>query len=1002
MPQYSLLCGVFRFINFRLRRKRPLSKMAAPELQAVLEQLLEPDNAVIQQATARLREAFADPRTPERLAEIVVGAARPQLRQLAAVLLRRRLSGGRWRHLDPELRLRLPSLLAEALEKETDRSVLPSLSHVGAVLLRRGGAEAWAPMGQWVQRAARDPHLQERALQVLSAALEDPPPSLTPHCRPIAELCRGGLQPGTPPHSTAYALKALGGLAAALGGTQTDLLRSLLPDVLRALQALIDADEELGAAALEVLDEFVAADPKAVTFDLRPVLDLCLQVLNALALGVPAEKLLREMVPRLEPLLGSPEPWGRKGALLALGAAADGCGELLRRRYMGAVLGALRRGLRDPEGAVRGAAASALRSVGEYMQPEAAALALEALPAALEALPVSLEPLPGCPEALPGSPEVLPGARSWFVLRELLAVAGAAVAPQLGAVLGALLGVLERGRPHEMELALSALHELGGAVEDFPLCPPGGAVEAALLAVLRLPDPPHRAVRLQAMEVLGALGGGAAALEAVLEMAADGDGEERRVLFGLCGAAAEALREGVEPMLPRLLPLLLHSLQAPPPAASPAASDSFLLFDAAEDEEGAEPMGDEEEELVAVEVGGDFVAEVEAACEGAGLMAEHCGAAFEPYFCPTLEALLPLLEFPHPDVRSAAYGALGGLSCGAGNAVGQQELQGRALTALLGAVRAEKGAGPARAGLTALSRALSPALSPQLLHAIGCLMADVINGQIRCLQDDDGSDEEEVEAAAELRELAGEGLAAVGGASPGGGALSDSFRRALPTLLGCLNGDAAQRSWAAAILGEAGAHLERGVASELLPLIGPALARSSAHDPDPEVRSNALCSIGRLAANGVALGAAWPGLAAIGRALREEGRGRGRDNACGALVRHKGALPDAELLALLLPALPLTEDFEENSAVFGYLLQLQPEQLLPHAEEMPRVCSAIGTGSGDTDLEAAVVGLLQELWRRCPTDVGRGMERLPHSDSVRLRRAMGLDDAAAMTPSTVQ
>lgn len=125
---------------------------------------------------------------------------------------------------------------------------------------------------------------------------------------------------------------------------------------------------------------------------------------------------------------------------------------------------------------------------------------------------------------------MLPGARSWFVLRELLAVAGAAVAPQLGAVLGALLGVLERGRPHEMELALSALHELGGAVEDFPLCPPGGAVEAALLAVLRLPDPPHRAVRLQAMEVLGALGGGAAALEAVLEMAADGDGEERRVL----------------------------------------------------------------------------------------------------------------------------------------------------------------------------------------------------------------------------------------------------------------------------------------------------------------------------------------------------------------------------------------------------------------------------------------------------------------------------------------
>lgn len=43
---------------------------------------------------------------------------------------------------------------------------------------------------------------------------------------------------------------------------------------------------------------------------------------------------------------------------------------------------------------------------------------------------------------------------------------------------------------------------------------------------------------------------------------------------------------------------------------------------------------------------------------------------------------------------------------------------------------------------------------------------------------------------------------------------------------------------------------------------------------------------------------------------------------------------------------------------------------------------------GPTDLEAAVVGLLQELWRSCPIEVGRGMERLPHSERERLQRAM--------------
>ncbi|XP_015706756.1 importin-4-like, partial [Coturnix japonica] len=342
-------------------------------------------------------------------------------------------------------------------------------------------------------------------------------------------------------------------------------------------------------------------------------------------------------------------------------------------------------------------------------------------------------------------------------------------------------------------------------------------------------------------EVMGSLGGSVAALGPALEMAANGDGDERRVLFGLCGAAAEALKEGAEPMLPKLLPLLINSLQAPPPAAPNLASDSFLLFDPNDDEDD-QPMGDEEDDLVPVEVNGDHVTELEAACQGAGLMAEHCGAAFQPYFGPTLEALLPLLEFPHPDVRAAAYGALGGLSRGAARAVGQEEIRGRSLLALMEAVRKEKGAEPTRAGLIELNGALSPAPDPRILHAIGCLMADVINGKIRCFQDEDNDDDEEVEAMAELRELAGEGLAAVGGASQGGGAWSES-------------GDAAQRSWAAAMLGEVGQHLPGGVASKLLPLIGPALARSSAHDPDPEVRSNALYSIGRLAANGVALGA---------------------------------------------------------------------------------------------------------------------------------------------------
>ncbi|XP_074991378.1 importin-4 [Calonectris borealis] len=514
-----------------------LSKMAAPELERLLAELLEPDSGVIRRATARLREAFADPQTPARLGLLLRAAPCPQVRQLAAVLLRRRLLG-RWRSLDPALRQRLPVLLSEALEQETEHAVTVALAQLGALVLRRGGVGAWGPLGTWLQAAARDPQppRREAAMLVLSAALETAPQALAPHGPALAALCRGALAPGVPPGPVAYSLRALGGLAATLGDTHTELLRSLLPEILTALKSLLDADEERGAEALEVLDEFLEADPAAVTPHLRPLLDLCLQVagdesrgdavrvralatitflaqkrpkallrggllapvlggswppsaptpprgaptprrrrrrggakagggpapdtrlprsaLDALAMGLPPEKLLQQLLPLLEPVLGSPRAGARKGGLLALGALAGGCGEPLRRRFLAPALGVLRGGLGDPHPAVRGAAACALRSLAQCLQPEVRAVAEEALPGALAALR-------GDPDTGGGG---APPAKAWYILESLLECLGEGLGPQLPAVLEAVLGALEpAGPPRSLELGLSALHALGRA-----------------------------------------------------------------------------------------------------------------------------------------------------------------------------------------------------------------------------------------------------------------------------------------------------------------------------------------------------------------------------------------------------------------------------------------------------------------------------------------------------------------------------------------------------------
>ncbi|XP_067171060.1 importin-4-like [Apteryx mantelli] len=140
-----------------------------------------------------------------------------------------------------------------------------------------------------------------------------------------------------------------------------------------------------------------------------------------------------------------------------------------------------------------------------------------------------------------------------------------------------------------------------------------------------------------------------------------------------------------------------------------------------------------------------------------------------------------------------------------------------------------------------------------------------------------------------------------------------------------------------------------GAVAPFLPRLGSALGAAAAGDPHPEVRSNALYALGVLAAAaGPALGPLRPAVRGLlGAALGREGPGRVRDNASGALARLGPALTPPEVLPLLLPALPLTEDFEEDSTVFGYLVAVHrshPEELAEHASALVRVCgSVVGT-----------------------------------------------------------
>ncbi|XP_072777343.1 importin-4 isoform X3 [Taeniopygia guttata] len=967
-------------------------KMAAATLEQLLEELLEPDSAKIRQASERLREALMEPDGPEALAEVLRGAERPQIRHLAAVLLRRRL-----RKFPSELIDRLPHVLVEALERETDSSSRGSLAQLGARLLLLGGLKFWEPVEKWIQEAAKDPQKMEVALRLVGVAVGVAGPALSGFSPAHLRLCRGGLRARGDPKTLGAALGTLGAL---LGTLRAPILRSLLPDVLEALQELLSLDEDRGADALEILDEFLEVNPESVIPHLRPLLELCLQVagdecrgdgvrvralgtltflaqkrpkallrggllplllrgllvplcaqiqpenpdpeeswggegrpcprhgaaqvLDALAQGLPPEKLLKELLPLLEGPARGGSAGGRKGALLALTALARGCGPALRRRYVGVVLGALRAGLGDPDGAVRGAAAAALRELREELEPEVAPVAAEALPRILGEFWDS-----------PNSPS--PDPKSWFVLETLL----------------------------------------------------------------------------EALEVMAALGpaqvgeGLLEALQVGLGLAESGDSDATRVTLALLAAVSELLGEGTAPLLPRVLPLLQGALR-PPPALPPSDAPDWLLgFH--DDEEGAEPM--EEDDVIEwaepeqAEVGGAFSGLAEAALGALGELVENCGSALLPHLEPLLAAILDLTQFPQCRVRGAAYEALGSLSCcGRAPQTGPSPAHQGAFRALLEGLRAEPEVGGALGAVGGVGRILQPPghAPPEWLEPIGRALCDVIVGQIACLRaNGDGDDEEETSQRSELRETASDWLPEVGVAMSRVGVAGTGrgvsfpprlFRRILPSLLAALADPAhpGARSWAGAVIGQLG-HALGAEATPFLPDLGPAF-RLAVGDADPEVRANAFYAIGRI---GEAVGhahqeGAWPGAELCCHALRGEGPGRVRDNILGALVRQRGA-PLPQVLPLVLGALPISEDFEEEEPVLKFLLGAGPDMLLPH---LPKFVGAVGPGLAlqrlPPELSQSLLALLRQMGGADPRHFREGVASLDPAHAAILGRM--LDD----------
>ncbi|XP_010636011.1 importin-4 isoform X3 [Fukomys damarensis] len=995
-------------------------------LEAILGELLLPDTVRIRQATEQLRIALRDPAALPGLCNLLASAGNPQIRQFAAALTRRLVSS-RWRRLPLEQRESLKSLVLAALQRETEHCVSLSLAQLSATIFRKEGLEAWPQLMQLLQHSTHSPQIPERevGLLLLSVVVTSQPEAFQPYHRELLQLLNETLVEVGSPGLLFYSLRTLTTMAPYLSTNNTPLARMLVPKLIVAVKALIPIDEVKACEALEALDELLDSQVPIITPHLSEVVSFCLealmknrllppllhtlfpimaaepplgqldpedqdseeeeleiwlvgetpkhfavQVVDMLALHLPAEKLCPLLMPMLEEALRSESPYQRKAGLLVLAVLSDGAGDHIRQRLLPPLLKIVCKGLEDPSQVVRNAALFALGQFSENLQPHINSYSGEVMPLLLAYL--KLVPL--------GHTHHL--AKACYALENFVENLGPKVQPYLPELMDCMLQPLRNpSSPRAKELAVSALGAIATAAQAS-LLPYFPSIVEHLREFLLAGHEDLQPVQIQSLETLGVLV--RAVGDPMRPLAEEycqlglalcsqvDDPDLRRCTYSLFAALSGLMGESLASYLPQITTLMLLSLRSTEGIVPQYdGSSSFLLFDDESDGEEEEELMDEDteeeddSEISGYNVENAFFDEKEDTCAALGEISVNTSVAFLPYMENIFEEVFKLLECPHLNVRKAAHEALGQFCCALHracqscpsepNSAALQAALARVIPSYMQAVNGERERQVVMAVLEALTGVLHNcgALTlqpPGRLAELCSMLKAVLQRKVACQDtDEEEEDDNQAEYDAMLLEHAGEAIPALAAAA-GGDTFAPFFAGFLPFLL-CKTKQSctvAEKSFAVGTLAESIQGLGAASAqfvSRLLPVL-----LSSAQEADPEVRSNAIFGLGVLAEFGgrpaqdhfpKLLGLLLPLLA-------RERHDRVRDNICGALARLLMASPtrkpEPQVLAALLHALPLREDLEEWVTIghlFSFLYQSTPDQVVDVAPDLLRICSLI-------------------------------------------------------------
>ncbi|XP_026575342.1 importin-4-like [Pseudonaja textilis] len=253
--------------------------MAAQQLEQILALLLQPDNAVIQEATSELKEILKQPAALSDLCHVMTHSEDPQIQQFASVLLRRRLSK-HWKKIGAADKNMIKYLVLSSFQQQTDHKVSLSLAQLAAVILKNETLKKWPQVLQTIQRGAhsRDPHKCQMALLLLQSTLDLDPDQFCPYYKDILRLFHQLLNNRSQPAVLYYSLRSLRAMIGGFSSNEVTLMSSLMPKVIAAIRELIHVNEVQASEAMDVFDELLETEVAIVVQHLSEVVNFCLEV----------------------------------------------------------------------------------------------------------------------------------------------------------------------------------------------------------------------------------------------------------------------------------------------------------------------------------------------------------------------------------------------------------------------------------------------------------------------------------------------------------------------------------------------------------------------------------------------------------------------------------------------------------------------------------------------------------------------------------------------------